>query len=249
MQNVRVGLFFVLLLSACNSSPKDVLHIATAANVQFAMAELTEYFTRETGIQTEVILSSSGKLTAQILQGAPYDLFLSADMKYPLELQKKGKVLSPPQVYALGALVLWTTDTSFALSLETLLEPSVKKIAIANPKTAPYGEAAIAFFDHKGWTDSLREKLVFGESIAQTNQFILSGAAQLGLTAKSVVRSPEMQQVGQWVEVPADLYRPIEQGAVIVNPEREQEARAFINFLSSEPARQILTSYGYRLMH
>ena len=239
--------FSLLFFLACNTDKPDRLTIATAANVQFAMSELTALFTAETGIETEVILSSSGKLTAQIMQGAPYDLFLSANMKYPLELEKNGKTTEKPQVYAYGGLVIWSLDTSIELSLSILTSPEIRKIAIANPKTAPYGEAALSFFKHLNIDEQVREKLVYGESIAQTNQFIISGAAELGLTAKSVVRSPEMEERGQWLEVPPEMYQPIAQGLAIVNPDREKDAKAFLNFLSSESAQKILVDYGYRL--
>jgi molybdate transport system substrate-binding protein len=211
------------------------------------MADLATAFTAQTGIDCETILGSSGKLTAQIQEGAPFDVFVSADLKYPEALSRNGFTTEPPLTYAYGRLVLWTVIGEREPSLDQLTEPSVRHIALANPSTAPYGAAAWETLQSLQWLDRLEKKLVYGESIAQTNQFITSAAAEMGFTALAVVRSPAMRERGRWVLIDPTLYTPIAQGVVVLNnrPEAEAQARLFRDFLQSERARAILLDYGY----
>jgi molybdate transport system substrate-binding protein len=245
--------FFILLLSlvSCENRKPQALVIATAANVQFAMQELVATFQKETGILCETVLSSSGKLTAQIQEGAPFHVFVSADMTYPEELHKNGLTTGPPEVYAYGKLVLWTLRNDLDLTPEQLTQDDVRHIAIANPKTAPYGSAAVEALRHFGIFEKTEPKLVFGESISQTNQFIISKTADAGFTAKSVVLSPELKTKGRWTEVDETAYTPIAQGAVVIQRQGEVKSGAleFYRFLFSEKARQILQAYGYEVKH
>src|SRR4051794_30187824 len=199
------------------------LHIAVAANAQFVANKLKEAFKKETGIDAALTISSSGKLTAQIEQGAPFNVFLSADMKYPEELYSKGLTTGKPQVYAYGALVLWTLkDIKLASDLSILSNSNVLKIAIANPKLAPYGEAAVQALTKQNLLSGVRQKVVYGESIAQVNQYLLSGAADVAFTAKSVVLDSAVSNKGKWVEVNPKWYSPIAQGVVII---RQSDAK------------------------
>jgi len=233
----------------CVNKPSEKLMIATAANMRFAMTSLVEAFTAETGISCETVVSSSGKLTAQIAQGAPFDLFVSADMKYPDELYRQGLTITPPKVYAYGKLVLWCAHDDVEPSLVILNDDSVQRIAIANPKTAPYGRAAMEVINHDFHSEQITHKLVYGESISQTSQFIISGAASIGFTAKSVVLSPEIIGKGQWHEIDTSLYSPIEQGVVVLNqnPKMIDDAQQFKLFLFSENGQKILMRYGYEV--
>jgi len=172
-------LFLALVQLQCKVEPEPKITIATAANMQFAMEELITAFTDKTGIPCTMVVSSSGKLTAQIIAGAPYDIFVAADMKYPQEIYEKGLAQRPPKIYAYGTLVLWSLLDEVIPSLPILEENIINHIAIANPKTAPYGKAAKMILEEKGIYNTLEEKLVFGESIAQTNQFILSKAVEI----------------------------------------------------------------------
>ncbi len=235
----------LLLLSSCHH-PVRQLTIATAANVQYPMEELSREFSQETGVRCDVIIGSSGKLTAQIKGGAPYDLFISADMKYPDQLYKAGLTTNKPRVYAFGRLVLWSM-TDIKPSIDLLDSSVVKHIAIANPETAPYGQAAVEALKYFRLYDKIRDKLVYGESISQTNQFIISKTADIGITAKSVVLSPEMKGQGSWTELDESSYTPITQGAVIINRHDKNAADAviFYNFLFSDTAHAILKKYGY----
>lgn len=235
------------ITSACHQKKTNALTIATAANMQFAMVELTETFSKKTGIACEPVIGSSGKLTAQVVAGAPYHIFVSADMKYPQALYKKGLTKGQPQVFANGQLVLWTMEQK-ALSLpEALTDKTLSHIALANPKTAPYGMAATEVLQHLGLREPLESKLVYGESIAQTNQFITSRAAQIGFTAKSVVLAPSLRNTGTWIDIPPDYYAPLEQGVVILKSKDQPkaEATAFYEFLFSDEAKEILNKFGY----
>lgn len=247
--SVWYGLLLGLLLGGlgCGSPARDSLVIATAANMQFAMTELTAAFTAETGIACETIIGSSGKLTAQIQEGAPFDILVSADLKYPRELLRNGFADAEPTIYAYGRLVLWTVAEDVPAELASLSSPTVRHIALANPATAPYGAAAMQVLESLGLAEQLSEKLVYGESIAQTNQFIISAAAELGFTALSVVRSPGMQTQGRWIAVDPEWYDPIAQGMILLNnrPATQDRARRFRAFLLSPAAQAILLDYGY----
>ena len=188
--------FSVMFLVASAATPIPKITIAVAANMQFAMRALTHAFEKQNGITCDLIISSSGKLTAQIKAGAPYDLFVSADMKYPEDLYKSGFALEEPKIYAYGKLVLWSMDQEVKPSLAVLKTQAIKHIACANPKTAPYGVAAVEALKHYGLYNQVKSKLVYGESIAQTKQFIISESAELSFTAKSVVLSPDLKGSG-----------------------------------------------------
>lgn len=247
---MKKGVYICILLlsiTSCKGTDGKTLTIATAANMQFAMDELVRTFAEKTDISTHTVVASSGKLTAQIKAGAPYHIFVSADMKYPNTLYKEGFSTKEPQIYAYGTLVLWSTSKTTP-ELDSLLQPNIAHIAIANPKNAPYGKAAITTLAKLNMLDSLRGKLVYGESIAQTNQFVLSGAAQVGFTAKAVVLSPKMEDQGCYSEIPSHLYNPISQGVIVVKQEHLQtESQLFYEFLFSSEAQSILRKYGYTI--
>ena len=241
---------FTLLLQPLVASAEP-LTVAVAANVKYAFDELATEFTEQTGVAVRGVVSSSGKLTSQIKSGAPYDVFLSADMEYPAILFKDGQATSPPKVYANGALVLWTAkDVDLSKGVAGLVDSSFKKVAIASPKLAPYGREAIKALDFYKVRAAVEPKLVYGESISQVNQYIDTKSVEVGFTAKSVVLSPELQGKGKWVEVPNESYAPIAQGLVILRHGSEnngEAARKFYGFLFSSKAQAILTKYGYKL--
>ena len=248
---MRFRYFFIILLLffSCDQEKKSKLTIATAANMKFAMHELVEEFQKETGQECEIIVGSSGKLTAQIKEGAPYDLFVSADMKFPNTLFQNGLTLDKPEIYAYGNLVIWTMNTQLEADFETLSKKQVNHIALANSKTAPYGRAAEEVLKKKKLYDKLRSKFVFGESVAQTNQFIVSYAAEIGFTAKSIVMSENMKGKGNWEEVDPSLYTPIEQGVVIIKNRdiHMEDAKNFRDFLFSDKGKEILNKFGYSI--
>ncbi len=252
MKRFHLFYFFSFLLLAfsfasCTLTQKPGLRIAAAANMQFALHEITETFTAATGIPCQLILSSSGKLSAQIAQGAPFDIFLSANLAYPRQLFESGHTTQPPSTYAFGKLVLWSLTDSIEPAIELLDRAAVKYIALANPKTAPYGRAAVEALRHFDMLERVESRLVYAESIAQANQFITSRAATVGFTAKSVVLSPALKAKGRWLEVDPEAYAPIEQGVVILKNKKEQyqAAQQFYNFLFSGQNKEILNTFGY----
>lgn len=247
----RIALLAALLLLLSPSAFAGTLTVAVAANVQYAFDDLQAEFRKETGHQLKPVYSSSGKLTAQIMNGAPFDVFLSADMEYPEKLHQEGFTAAAPKPYAYGLLVLWTLK---GLDLgnwqQILASRAVGKIAVANPKTAPYGRETMKALARFKLDEALKPKMVFGESISQTNQYIHSRASDAGFTAKSVVVSPEMRGQGKWVELPRDSYEPIAQGIAVLKHGQKtspQLAQQFHDFVLSAKARVILERYGYLL--
>ena len=249
MVSSAAGLFAVLLAFHAAVVQAEPLTVAVAANVKYAFDDLQKAFTRDTGIEVKSVFGSSGKLTAQIKSGAPFDVFLSADMGYPDSLYKDGVAVGAPRVYANGVLVLWTMNPlDLGKGIRVLNDPAVKKVAVASPELAPYGREAINALEYFKLRGAVEPKLVYGESISQVNQYIDSGAADIGFTAKSVVLAPAVSGKGKWVELPKESYTPIAQGAVILrygNITNPVAARRFMEFLASSTARGILEKYGY----
>lgn len=244
----RVAAIFLVVLSSisCSNNSSNKLTVATSANMQFAMVELEKAFESSTGTDIEIILGSSGKLTSQIIAGAPYDLFLSADSKYPQKLSEEGLANHAPRVYAYGRLVVWSSFDS-AQILANEFDWTNTKIAVANPKTAPYGQASMDFIGSQPSYRLFKDKLVYGESISQVNQFLLSGAADIGFTSKSSALSKPFEGRGIWNEIPTTDYTPIMQSMVILNerPEMASQAQAFFDFILSPRGQEILNNFGY----
>ncbi|MBB5019407.1 molybdate transport system substrate-binding protein [Chitinivorax tropicus] len=239
-------------ITSTSAAVADTLTIAVAANVQYAFDDLASAFKAETGHDAKASFNSSGKFVAQIMAGAPFDVFISADMTFPEKLHQQGLATAAPKPYAYGGLVVWTLhpDLDPANWQTVMQQPTVRKIAVANPKTAPYGQEAMKALAQSKLDEVIKTKLVFGESIAQTNQYIANRVADIGITAKSVVVSPEMAGKGRWVDLPKSLYQPIPQGAVILKHGAAKQpiaSQAWMDFLYGPTARAILQRYGYLL--
>jgi molybdate transport system substrate-binding protein len=214
--------------------------------MKFAIEEITEKFTEKSGLHCSLIISCSGQLAAQIKEKAPYDLFVSADMKYPREVFNSGLAVLPPEIYARGSLVLWTKFDEITPSIDSLSVSSVRNIAIPNPRLAPYGTAAIEVLKNNEIFEKVENKLIYGQSISQTDQFILTKSAEIGFTALSTVLSPKMRGVGQWIRIDKKDYSPIDQGAVLIKRKKvNPNAHAFYNYLFSSEAKEILNNSGY----
>jgi len=243
---IAMGLF----LGPAVSAAAEEITVAAAANLQFTAAELKTEFERTTGHSVKLILGSSGKLTAQIENGAPVNVFISADEDFPRRLYNDGITVGEPKVYAKGVLVLWTLrEIDLSPGLAVLADTKVKKIAIASPRLAPYGRQAVSAMKHARLYPSIEAKLVYGESIAQANQFIMTQAADIGFTSKSIVLAANMHGKGRWVEVDPNAYSPIAQAAVIIKGPRQKQQAAvqFFDFLFSPAAAEIFKKYGYLL--
>ena len=240
-----------LVLSLATLSAGE-MKIAVAANVSYAIEPLKKaFYVLYPKTNIEVILGSSGKLTAQIKNGAPYDLFMSANMKYPEVLYKEGIAVTKPVVYAQGALAyLSVKPQDFTQGMRLLTEDKIKKIAIANPKTAPYGVAAVEALKHANVYDAVKKKFVYGESISQTVTYAMT-AADIGFIAKSSLFSPQMAHLKEgihWSDVDETLYTPIEQGMVILKKaEGNSEVKDFYDFMLSAKAQEILKNFGYKV--
>ena len=245
-------IFTVSLLFLATFSAADVT-IAVAANVSYAIEALKKEFNvAHPKIKVEVVLGSSGKLTAQIKHGAPYDLFMSANMKYPDALYAEKMAVTKPVVYAQGALaMLSVNEQNYCAELYVLTLPEIEKIAIANPKTAPYGVAAKEALENAKLYKRLEKKFVFGESISQTVTYATT-AADIGIIAKSSLYSPQMahfKEAIHWSDVDEALYTPIDQGMVILKEgEGNPEVKAFYDFILSDKAKFVLKKFGYKVL-
>lgn len=214
------------------------------------MEEIAAQFTNETQIVVEVASGSSGILTAQIRQGAPFDVFMSANMRYPKALERDGLTLGSPQTYAYGSLILWSLDDiNLEPGINVLSDNSVERFVIANPEIAPYGIAAMAALENSKLLPMVKDKMVLGESVGQVNQYVSSGAVQVGLTSHSVLHSSKLLDKGNSKEIDKSLYQPIKQGIVILKNGAEynlQAAQLFHDFMFSTEAKKILNAYGYQ---
>lgn len=241
----------LLCLIAATAEGNEGINVAVAANMQFAMEEIQAEYQRRTAAPVKLIFASSGKLTVQIKSGAPFDVFVSADMSHPDSLVRWGLAAGPVRPYALGKLVLWTMgNLDLSRGLESLAHPSIRRIAIADSGRAPYGAQAMNALRASGLREKLAEAMVFGESVSQVNQYVLIGNVDAGITSKSTVAAGDMAGKGRWVEVDPALYGEIAQGAVACRHGLQKRAKSsedFLAFLYGEEARKILLKHGYSL--
>jgi molybdate transport system substrate-binding protein len=245
------------LLGCGRSTPQGrsgpaTVRIAAAADLRFALEELTALFGKEhSDVAVSVSYGSSGTEYAQLVNRAPFDLFLSADVTYPRQLAQRGLTLPDAEfTYAFGRIVLWVPASSSIdvarLGMSALKEPTIAHVAIANPEHAPYGRAAEAAMRSAGVYDLVRSKLVFGENVSQALQFVQSGSADVGIVALSLALSPTVAHAGRFWEVPLDAYPRLEQGGTILqwasNPDA---ARSFRSFMLGADGRAVLKRYGF----
>ena len=238
---------------ACGSraAPAKTVRIAAAADLRFALDELTASFKRANpDLDLAVSYGSSGSFFAQLLNRAPFDVFLSADVDYPRQLAARGLTLPGSEfTYAFGHIVLWTSagapvDVTRS-GMNGLVDPRVRHVAIANPEYAPYGRAAVAAMRTDGVYEQVAAKLVFGENVSQALQFVQSGAADVGIIALSVALSPPVRHDGRFIEVPPESYPPIEQGGAILKWADAGPARQFRSFITGPDARAVLKRHGF----
>ena len=245
---MKVKILLIVLLSTYAFA--GTIRIAVAANVSYAIDDLKKAFNKiHPDTKVQVVLGSSGKLTAQIKHGAPYQLFMSANMKYPEALYKDKVAVTKPLVYAQGTLAyLSHKPQDFSKGMALTKDENIKKIAVANPKTAPYGKATVEAMKSASVYEEVKNKFVFAESISQTVSYTVT-ATDMGFIAKSSLYSPKMKQYKEgmhWAEVDPKLYTPIEQGIVILKKgEENSEVKAFYDFMLSQNAKKILIDFGY----
>ena len=246
---MRKFLIILMLAASCAYATAQQITVAAAADLNFALKELAQRFEQKGGNKVTLTFGASGNLYSQISNGAPFDLFFSADEDYPKRLVAAGTADgSSLKTYAIGHLVLWVPNGSLdpnRLKMDLLNEASVKRIAIANPQHAPYGRAAMAAIEHYGLKDKVASKLVLGENVSQAAQFVQSGNAQAGLIAMSLAASPAMQSAGKYWELPSDAYPEFKQDVVIVSSSKQKKAaQEFLDFVLSPEGAAVLKQFG-----
>ena len=249
----RIALLLLVLVVLASFVAAEDIAVAAAADLGFAMKELAARYQQKSGTKASLSFGASGNFYSQIQSGAPYDLFFSADAEYPKKLAAGGFVEKTSlRTYAVGHLVLWIPNSSKLdlqqLKMDVLVQPSVQKVAIANPDHAPYGRAAMAALEHFGLKGLVSDKLVLGENVSQAAQFVQSGNAQAGLIPLSLAMSPVMKASGTYWELPADAYPEIEQAvAILTSSKHKQAAQAFVDFVTSPEGAAVLRQYGFAL--
>ncbi|MGC1952331.1 MAG: molybdate ABC transporter substrate-binding protein [Gammaproteobacteria bacterium] len=240
-----------LLVAGTGQAAGEQLRIAAAADLKYAFAEIVETFrSRSPQDRVDVIFGSSGKFHTQIRNGAPFDLYFSADIAYPNELRQHGLTATEPKLYAIGRIVLWSLKPALGqLPLRDLAARSeIRKFAIANPDHAPYGRRSREALEHAGVWQALKARLVLGENIAHAAQFVDSGAAEAGIIALSLAKSPALENKGAWTLIPAQWHKPLEQAYVITRRAKDNAlAAAFAGYMETSPARAVMRRYGFVL--
>jgi molybdate transport system substrate-binding protein len=242
--------FVCLLVAGQTAHAGEKITIAAAADLKFALDEIVVLFNRaHPADQIETIYGSSGKFQTQIRQGAPFDLYFSADIAYPRALREEGFAASEVQPYAVGRIALWNPSRDAGrMTLADLADPTIQKIAIANPKHAPYGKRAEEALKAAGVWEKVQAKLVYGENVAQAAQFVQTGNAQAGIIALSLALSPELAKRGSYALIPDKLHQPLEQGFIVTKRAADNPlAQAFARFMVGKEARAIMTRYGFVL--
>jgi molybdate transport system substrate-binding protein len=247
---VRVLIFVCLLVVGQTAHAEENITIAAAADLKFALDEIVVLFkSTHPAAQIETIYGSSGNFSTQIQQGAPYDLYFSADIAYPRALKAEGLAASEVQAYGVGRIVLWSQSRDAGkMTLADLADPSIRKIAIANPMHAPYGKRAEEALKTAGLWEEVQAKLVYGENIAQAAQYVQSGNAQVGIIALSLALGPELAKQGSYALIPDKLHQSLEQGFIITKRAADNSlAQAFARFVAGKEARAIMIRYGFVL--
>ncbi|MBB6330911.1 molybdate transport system substrate-binding protein [Chryseobacterium sediminis] len=225
----------------------SVVSVAAAANLRDVLEELKEAYIKEnSGRKVEISFASSGLLVQQILNGAPFDLFLSADTSFPEKLKMNNKTFGNSSVYTYGRTALWSSNLDVSEGLKIVLNPKVKKIAIANPKLAPYGKNAVEALKKSGLYTIIEHKIVWAENINQAAQFAASGNADVAFVALSNVMGKEMTGKGKFYELSDNESSPIPQSGIILKGKKTTEAQFFFDFIRSEKSKRIWKKYGYQ---
>ncbi|HEY5917735.1 MAG TPA: molybdate ABC transporter substrate-binding protein [Chryseolinea sp.] len=243
-----ISVIFIALTSVeCNGQGKIL--VAAASDLKFALDSVASVFRKKNTGTVEITYGSSGKLFEQISNGAPFDIFFSADIEYPNKLKEKGMTASDIYIYGVGRIVVWSKRIDVEKEqMNSLLSPGVKKIAIANPLHAPYGKRAEEALKFYKMHDAVKNKLVLGENISQTAQFVTTGAADIGIVAYSLALSPNMKKEnGKFYLIPENAHKRLEQAVIITKQGKANDfAQTFLSFVKSNEAKQILAYFGFK---
>jgi molybdate transport system substrate-binding protein len=252
MNTRKLMLIAIALFGMIGQLAAQEITVAAAADLQFAMQDVAARFQKETGKTVKAIYGSSGNFFQQIQNGAPFDMFFSANLDFPKKLGAAG-LIEPGSYYqyARGKIVIWVPKESkvdVTSGMKALLDPSIKKIAVANPQHAPYGQAAVAAMQKEGIYEKVKDKFVLGENISQTASFVVSGAADVGIIALSLALAPNMKDKGRSADVPSEDYPPIEQACVILASSKNKDtARQFLSFIKTAAIGDVFRSYGFEV--
>jgi molybdate transport system substrate-binding protein len=249
---ILVLVLSLLPATGANIAIAEDLTIAAASDLNFAFRQIVTEYEQTTGNTVRLVFGSSGTFYAQIKNGAPFDLYFSADIGYPKKLIDEGlAVPNSLYQYATGRIVLWVPKGSSldtTKGMDALLDPAIIKIAIANPKHAPYGRAAVSAMEHYTIYERVKDKFALGENISQTAQFAQSGAADIGIIALSLALAPTMQPLGSYWLIPQDAHPSIDQGVVIIKASKNQDGgRKFLDLIQTSAAKAIMKRYGFVL--
>jgi molybdate transport system substrate-binding protein len=243
------GVILVIGMSRGISNGQEIT-VGAAADLRFVMEDIAGRFQKETGIIVKFVYGSSGNLFQQVQNGAPFDMFFSANLDYPRKLDTAG--LTEPGTfyqYAIGKIVIWVPNDSkldVNSGLQSLLNPAIKKIAIANPQHAPYGQAAVAAMKKENVYEKVADKFVLGENISETASFVVSRSADVGIVALSLALSPNMKNKGRYTEIPEGDYPPIRQACVILKSSQHKDAaKSFLNFMKIPTVTVLFRTYGF----
>lgn len=246
MKRIIISFAFILLIISASAQK---VNVAAAADLRYAMDEVVAAYKKHNPkSDIKVTYGSSGNAYQQIINGAPYDIYFSADIMYPQKLAEQGLTVSKPKLYAIGFIVLWSNQIDVSSGISSLNDPKLKKLAIANPEHAPYGKRAQESLQYYKLYDKLKDKIILGENISQTAQYAQTGNAEVGILALSLVMSPALKNQGKYFLIDSKSYSPLEQAYVIIKkPKLNTETYKFAKFVATPEARGILKNYGFKL--
>jgi molybdate transport system substrate-binding protein len=246
----RIAIYYIacITLLATKTNGQGVVTVAAASDLKFALDSIAAVFQSQHGSRLQITYGSSGKIFEQISNGAPFDIYFSADINYPNKLKTQNKAASDVYPYGIGRLVVWSKKVDPVVQgMDALVQPGIKKIAIANPAHAPYGQRAKEALIHYHLWDKVEKNLVYGENIAQTAQFVTSGAADIGIIGLSLALSPNMKRFGgTYFVIPQERHQPLLQGVVItLHGKSNRSAYDLFNFVQGDVAQSILNDFGF----
>jgi molybdate transport system substrate-binding protein len=241
----KIILFILLVFSTVANS--QTIRVAAAGNLRFIINDLkAKYIQSNPKTKIDMTLGSSGALTGQIINGAAFDFFMAADLKFPQKLKEQGYTIGDVKTYGFGKLVLWSSTIDVSKGMNVISDPKVKRIAIANPGIAPYGERAVQCLKYYNIYESVKNKLVYAENIAQAAQFAETGNAEVAFIAYALIFGPEMKDKGNYYLIDTKSYKPVEQACVLIKAKEPNiEAEKFMNFILSKECKPIYEKYGF----
>ena len=246
---IKKSILLLVATFSCVYIYAQKANIAAAANLRYVLEEIkTQYIKENPKAEIQITYGASGTLTQQIINGAPFDLFLSADTVFPAKIEENGLASSEITTYCYGKVAIWSASLDVSKGIDIVLSPEVKKIAIANPATAPYGESSVTALKNQNLYDKINAKIVWGENISQTAQFAFSGNAEIGFIALSLALAPEMKNKGAYYVLPEAICPPVQQAAVLIKGwEKNGEVDKFLKYLTSGKCKSTWEKYGYRV--